>query len=165
MSTYISSSLPPCPSTAWCAPGSSSPFQWCPERQWSPGPSAQQWRGPWPCPSRPPWGRSDGHNQTDRVQICVRGSCYQTSLQPLLPLLSRLEHDVAAVAVANPALQVSLMTQCSSYRLGLTWKPVERQKVSHWPGSMKALLRRLPGDISHTPHNRLKHTTSKDLLT
>ena len=57
------------------------------------------------------------------------------------------------------------MTQCSSYTLGLTWKPVERQKVSHWPGSMKALLRRLPGDISHTPHNRLKHTTSKDLLT
>ena len=64
-----------------------------------------------------------------------------------------------------PILPCTNLSRSSALALALTWIPVETQKVSHSPGSMKARLRRLPGDISHNPHSRLKHTTIQDLET
>ena len=64
-----------------------------------------------------------------------------------------------------PILPCTNLSRSSALALALTWIPVETQKVSHSPGSMKARLRRLPGDISHSPHSRLKHTTIQDLET
>ena len=84
------------------------------------------------------------------------------SSSPSLPL--PLKHDVSTVAVTEPPLQLIIVINTTHLTFSLTWKPLERQKLSHWPGSMKALLRWPAWDTSDSPpHMRLKHRRIQDL--
>ena len=148
---------PPRRSEPLCPPGSSEPSRWCGAPPRSPYPRAPQWRGPCRCPGCIDilqWGQTWNYGA---MLICL-------PLSPPSPTSSQTWRTHSHSYQASPASH-----QCQHHQqpnpFYLTWKPLERQKLSHCPGSMKALLRSpaWARDLSDRPWKRLKHRRIQDL--